>query len=293
MATVDSLFYFPIFVQMYKKGRVFFDEKIWKYAVKFNIPLIPHFLSQTVLNSADRIMISNLIGQSEAGIYSLAYQISLVVNLFNNALLQSISPWTYKKLKENREEDIEKVGIRSLVVIGFLDILFISFAPEIVRFFAPNSYFNAIWIIPPITMSVFFQYMYAMFVDVELYQEKTGFIAVATVIGAISNIILNYICIKLFGYYAAGYTTLICYMLIALLHYLFMEKVCKNSNLKKVIYSPGELLILSTAFLLWGFFILWTYKYVYIRYFSICIYILLLFVNREKILSVIKLNKEN
>ena len=56
------------------------------YALMFNLPLVPHYLSQTVLSSVDRIMIRDMVGKSEAGIYNLAYQISLLMTLFNTAL---------------------------------------------------------------------------------------------------------------------------------------------------------------------------------------------------------------
>lgn len=291
MAAVDAIFYFPIFLSIYKKGKVFFDKKIWKYALKFNLPLIPHFLSQTVLNSADRIMIGSMVGKSEAGIYSLAYQISLFVNLFNNALLQSISPWTYRKLKDHRENEIERVGILSLILIGVLDIAFIAFAPELVAIFAPSSYGNAIWVIPPITVSVFFQYMYAMFVDIELYAEKSQFIATATVIGAGANVLLNYVFINLYGYYAAGYTTLFCYMLIAILHYFFMVKICRSEGLQKPIYSFRNILLPSAVLLCVGFLMLFTYNYSVIRYLIIGLILIVLIINRNKIIDVVRMGR--
>ena len=68
------------FVQIKKENILF--KKYWKYAILFNLPLIPHYLSQIVLNSADRIMISSMVGESEAGIYSLAYSLSSIMTLF-------------------------------------------------------------------------------------------------------------------------------------------------------------------------------------------------------------------
>ena len=48
------------FIQM-KRGKTFFSKKYWLYALKFNLPLVPHYLSQTMLYSSDRIMISAAI----------------------------------------------------------------------------------------------------------------------------------------------------------------------------------------------------------------------------------------
>ena len=78
------------------KGKTFFSRRYWSYALKFNVPLLPHYLSLTLLSSSDRIMISNMVGAEEAGIYNLAYSISMIMSMFNTALLQSIEPWIYR-----------------------------------------------------------------------------------------------------------------------------------------------------------------------------------------------------
>ena len=112
------------FVQL-KKGKTFFSSKYWKYAFFFNLPLIPHYLSQIVLNSADRIMISNMVGDSEAGIYSLAYSLSSIMTLFNTALMQTLSPWIYKKIKDKKIEDIASIAYLSLILIAAVNLCLI------------------------------------------------------------------------------------------------------------------------------------------------------------------------
>ena len=84
-----------MFYVQQKAGKAFFSKKFWKYALLFNIPLVPHYLASTVLNSADRIMIQEMVGSSEAGIYNLAYSVSLIMTFFNTALMQTITPWMY------------------------------------------------------------------------------------------------------------------------------------------------------------------------------------------------------
>jgi len=99
MAVVDLLAYAWLFFLQAKKGKLFFSKDIWKYALKFNLPLIPHYLSMSILSSSDRIMIRNMVGSGQAGIYNLAYNISLIMTMFNTALLQTVEPWLYKKIK--------------------------------------------------------------------------------------------------------------------------------------------------------------------------------------------------
>ena len=292
---VAIVFYSGMFISQQLQGKRFYSKKYWKYALKFNIPLIPHYLSQTVLNSSDRIMIEKINGSSKAGIYSLAYSLSLVMTLFNNALLQTISPWIYKKIKGKETYKITNIAYTTMFLIAGVNILLIAFAPEIVRIFAPITYLEAIWIIPPVAMSAYFMYLYDLFAKFEFYYEKTKFIATATVIGAIANIILNYVFINKYGYIAAGYTTLICYILYALAHYICMQKICKSND----IYQPYDLkkvLAISVSFISIGFFIAIFYNNVTIRYIIILSLIWILIVKRnyiiEKIKNVESLRKE-
>ena len=201
LVLVELIAYSVLFFKQLISGKQFYSKYFWGYALKFNLPLIPHYLSMTVLNSADRIMIGNMVGSGEAGIYNLAYSVSQIMTIFNAALQQTIEPWLYKKIKENKTVGIQAIMIPTLILVAIVNIGLIALAPEVIAIFAPSSYYDAIWIIPPIAMSVYFMFMYSFFAVFEFYYEKTNYIMFATSFGAIVNIILNYIFISLFGYY--------------------------------------------------------------------------------------------
>jgi len=289
MTAVDFAAYIGLFVLSLYRGKRLYSKKYWIYALTINIPLIPHFLSQTILNSADRIMIERMVDSSSAGIYSLAYSISVITVFLNNAMLQAMSPWTYRKLKDRNENDIQKVGFTALIIIAAINLLFIAFAPELVCVFAPTQYHEAIWIVSPIAMSVFFQFSYLLFVDIELYFERTKLIAFSTSLGAILNVVLNYIFINFFGYYAAGYTTLFCYIFIAIVHYLAMIKVCKMNLDGNIVYSMHTWVSFSLAFLLVGFLLLASYTNTILRIIIITGIVGICFAYRKRIISIIKL----
>ena len=249
MATVDFVAYVGLFIYTIVQGKKFFSKQYWKYSLKINIPLIPHFLSQTILNNSDRIMIERIVDTSSSGIYSLAYSIS---------------------------------------IITVFSLLFIAFAPELIAIFAPSKYGQALWVVPPITMSVFFQFSYLLFADIELYFEKTKLIAFATVIGAVLNVILNYIFIGIYGYYAAGYTTLVCYMIIAIIHYFAMKVVCNSKLDGKCVYKFKTWIIISLVFLVFGFLLLFSYSNILIRYSIIVVLIIVLITQKNRILTLLR-----
>lgn len=222
------------YIRTLKKSGVFFVKDYWKFGLKFNIPLIPHYLSGVVLNQADRIMINNMVGTGEAAIYSVAYSLAYMVSIVTTAINNSFLPYTYQKLKKDEIFDIRKASKITAVIVAFPIVLVMFFGPELIAIFSTDDYYEAIWVIPPVAMSVFITYMYGLFVNIEFYFEKNKFIMIASCIGAGLNILLNRIFINLYGYLAAGYTTLACYIMFMFLHYIFYLKVIRQYDLPKI-----------------------------------------------------------
>ena len=263
---VELVMYTGCFAVQMRRGKTFCSRKYWRDAFVFNIPLIPHYLSMSILNGADKIMIERMCGASEAGVYTLAYSLSQIMKLFNQALTQTIEPWLYRQIRDKRIGEIGRVAYPSWVLIAGLNLLLIALAPEAVAVFAPDSYYEAIWIIPPVAMSVYFIFLYSFFAVFEFYYLKTKLVAVATCAGALLNIILNYIFIRIYGYYAAGYTTLACYIVYALMHYLFMKKICREELAAENIYDRKLMTGISVLFIAAGMLLMLTYRYPIIRY---------------------------
>lgn len=288
LAIVELIGYSGLYFVQMRRGKKFFSAKYWKYSLLFNIPLIPHYLSQVVLSSSDRIMISSMIGDSQAGIYSLAYALSSIMVIFNSALTSTLNPWIYQKIKAKKINDIASVAYASLLIIAVVNLILILLAPEAVAIFAPNAYREAIYVIPPVALSVYFMYSYDLFAKFAFYHEKTKLIMLASVVGAVLNIVMNYLFIGWFGYMAAGYTTLACYIIYSVAHYLLMNKMCDQYYDGLRPYSVKKVLAISVPFIVMGFIFLFTYDYPLIRYGIIVVVAVVAFIKRRKIIEVVK-----
>ena len=299
IAFIELIAFSGLFIKQLIKGKCFYSSKYWKHSLMFAIPLMPHYLSQSVLSGADRIMIKEMIGEGEAGIYGLACSVAFLMTLLNAALSQTVDPWIFKKIKDKKYDEIQKVAFGALLLISVANLFVIAFAPEVVFIFAPKSYHDAIWVIPPVSASLFFQFSYNLFADFEFYFEQKKFISIATVISAGLNILLNYVFIGIFGYIAAGYTTLVCYILYAIGHYFMMRWTCKKyiTDYDKSIYDVRLLVVLSSVFLLFSLLMLITYNMVVLRYGIILFFIIIgvCFRKRvkETIVFILSIRKQN
>ena len=272
-----------LIIDIYKKGKKIFDVSYCKYALNYNMPLIPHYLSQQVLEQSDRIMIDKFCGSVDVALFSLSYQVASIMKIVINAIHASFMPWTFQSLKEKNYKAIGQRTFQIEILIGVMCILASLFAPEMVLILGGESYMSAIYIVPAVSMSVLFLSIYSFFGNIEFYFEKTKFSMIASMIVAVLNIVLNYIFIKKYGFVAAGYTTLASYIFYAAIHYVFMKFVCRQNNIP----NPYN------GFLMWGVAIAltvvailmsFTYKYYLLRYVIILVLVVFIanFIKKKK-----------
>lgn len=248
------------------RGKCFFKKEHWKYALSFNVPLIPHYLSAVLLNQADRVMIQHYVGKAEVGIYSVAYNIGMLVQLFTNAINNSLTPWTYEKLNNRDYKSIRKNTNYLLLSLALAICCVLLFVPEVVALFATEAYYDAIYVIPPIACSVYFVFLYNIFAIPQMYYERQKFMSVASMIAAGLNIALNAIFIPIFGYFAAGYTTVACYLLYSIGHYVFSRKVCMDKIGNMDLYDEKMILAISMGVLACSIGFNFLYRFNFIRY---------------------------
>lgn len=276
-------------VYFLKKGKKLFEWTYWRYALTFTVPLIPHYLSGTVLNQSDRIMISKMVSVSKAGIYSVAYSAAFTIGIVSSAINNSMIPWMYQKLEEKDYGAINKRTSQLLTIFSLLLLAFILVVPEALIILAPKSYYEAIYILPVLVMGVYFQFLYGFFGTVEFFFEKTLYAMLASVIAAVSNIILNILFIPSYGYFVAGYTTLISYIIMSVCHYFFMKITLKKKKVFHPVFEGKRLVAISTLFLIIGYAELYLYDYIYIRYCIFIVMAIVLILNRTRLKKFLKI----
>lgn len=239
------------------------SKKYCLYALKMSVPLILHNLAGNLLNSSDRIIINKLCGSRETALYSLAYTVAMIVTLILQSLNQAYVPWLYDKLHENDMETINKNSVVYISVFFIFAVWVMLAAPEIVLIFGGEEYYAARFVIAPVVMGISLQFIYTLYVNIELYNRKTHLISCATTLAAIINVFSNYVCVPKWGYIAAAYTTMASYLFMLIFHYWIVRWKCKqylNAYNKKAII----MFILLLSFVTAG--CLFLYQHIIIRY---------------------------
>ena len=278
-----------LYISVFRKGKTFYNKKVWGFALGFCIPLMPHYLSEFVLQSSDKIMINYLCGSSDVAIYSVAYSAGSLINLVTNAVNSTFAPYQYQKIKSKEYELLSKRANQVLLFVGIMLAGIMFFSREIVMVFGGMKYLESVEVIIPICIGVYFNYMFQLFARVQEYYERKLTVVIPSILCAILNLLLNYIFIKLCGYQAAAYTTFFCYALFCLIHYHFYRKVCKELLNGEQLYDIKGILIISIGIILIGAIIMMINHVLWIKYMATIVIFVLMIVKRKWIVSNIKM----
>ena len=277
-----------VYVKSIVEGKKFYNKEYWKYALSFNIPLVPYYVSQMIFNQSDRLMINKICGRSDAAKYGVAYTLAIILNFILTAINGSYTPWLYRQIKERKFEANKKVSLAIAVLMAFLLLGVIALAPEIIFILAGAKYAEAIWVVPPVAMSLIFLFYTQLFANIEFYFEEKYYLAAGSILSAVTNIVLNAWLIPIYGYVAAGYTTLFSFMLFALCNYWCMVKVCKKREMDYHIYDLKALIILALVFMGLGFILTCLYSYILARLVLVGIVLLTMIVFHKQIIQLVK-----
>lgn len=282
---VEVCFCGVIMIYQFLKGKCWIDKKYWKFALGMAIPLLPHYLSGMILNKGDQIMINKMVSTSAVAFYSVAYNIGMLVQIFTNAISNSFTPWIYQRIKADKYEKIPETINFLMLLVAAISLYLMLLSPELVLLFGSSGYASAAYVIPPVAASVFFIFLYNILATPQFYFERTSFLMVSSILAAVVNLGLNYIFIKQYGYVAAGYTTLVCYVLYSIGHAIVSCKVMKEFLPGKTLFDYKCVVYLSVLVIFAGIGCNFLFSYKIVRYGLLFIFGVIAFVKRDLLMS--------
>lgn len=259
-----------IILSTFRNNKKFHNQEIWKYTICFSVPLLPHYFSEIILLNSDRIMIDRMCGSTDVAIYSIAYSVGSLITMMTGAINSAFMPYQYHKITDKEYKVLAK---NTNYIIGFIAFCLCGvmlFGREVVLIFGGTKYLKSVSLIIPISLGVFFNYVFQLFARVQEYFEQKYTIVIASVSCALLNIILNFVFINLYGYKAAAYTTFACYFTFCFLHYLFYKKACKK-YVGQEIYDVKGLALISVALIALSLVISIVSRLYFVKYIALLI----------------------
>jgi O-antigen/teichoic acid export membrane protein len=176
-------------------------------ALRFGLPLVPHAAGGILIAMIDRVLITNILDVSSTGIYFVAVQIGLVLNVVNDALNRAYSPLLIEALKFDADERDVKIVRLTYVYFGFLIATAVAFgfiAPKLLGIIVGPKFQAAAPIVVFITLGQAFSGMYYMVATYVFYAGRTASLAMITLASGLLNVAVTYWLLKSEGLIGAG-----------------------------------------------------------------------------------------
>lgn len=189
------------------------NKQLTAEMLKYSLVLVPNVFMWWIMNSADRIVITAVVGVAANGIFAIAYKIpslmSTVAGIFNQA-------WSYSAIREEESEDKERYtnniykGFFMIISVSALGMLMIL--KPFMHIYVNEAYYSAWRYAPYLIIGFVFQTLGSFLsTPYTVNKDSKGFLFSAT-FGALVNIVLNFLLVFKWGLTGVAIATSVSYM---------------------------------------------------------------------------------
>lgn len=219
-------FYLAIHGQMFKKTHLTKKyEAEQKDMLDYSRPLIANALAWWVNNASDRYVVIFFCGLAANGVYSVASKIPSILNVFQSIFNQA---WELSAVKDYDPDDKSGFFTNTYKAYNCLMTIICSLlivADKILaRILYAKDFYVAWKYVPWLTIAILFGALSGYIGGFFSAVKDSKVFAISTVVGAVSNIILNIIFTPVMGPLGAAIATAICYVEVFAVRYLQSKK---------------------------------------------------------------------
>jgi len=219
---------FLVVCMMYKELSTFkfhWDSLFIKQMLLFALPLMVVGFTQAINQFADRIFIEKYTNSfSDAGLFTGAIRIAVIMNLFVTAFNYAVEPFFFKNATPEARRDIYGKIALAFTICGVTIFLGVLFYLDILKYIISADFHSALYIIPIALLANLALGLYYNFSIWYKLSGKTIYGALIATIGSVVFISCSMLFIPSQGMIGASFSSLICFSIMCILAYYLGQK---------------------------------------------------------------------
>lgn len=207
-----------------------FNFSLWKTMMIYALPILVAGLGGMVNETFDRLMLGwwlhgsqNYI-DSQRGIYSACYKLSILITLFIQAFRYGAEPFFFKQAEgENPQRVYARVTKFFVITVSLMFLVVTLFLP-VWKYFIDPKYWSGLKVVPILllaNMSLGIYYNLSIWYKIT---NNTMAGAWITFIGTAITFVVNYFFIPKYSYVASAWATFLCYCSMMVISFLWGQK---------------------------------------------------------------------
>lgn len=237
-----------LFLRLYRFFRLRgLDRSAFRDMLRYSVPLIPTAVFWWVTNLSDRYFVTEMCGDRLNGLYNISYEIPMVITLVSTIFTQA---WQISAFTEYQSAEGEK--FYSSVFKSYYTFIFLA-ASGIIMLIRPvtkilvhEDYYDSWQYVPFLLLAVSFSCLVTFLGTVYNAAKKNGMVTLTTAVGAVVNVILNWILIPKMGPQGAAIATFISFFIVFVIRAVDCQRYIRiRMEPVRILFSLALLLLQS------------------------------------------------
>ena len=229
---VKPLFLYKDFLHI----KLAFEPQLAKEMIIYAFPLMVGGFAGIINETIDRILLKHIIyeernpaslikAETQVGIYSACYKLSMLVTILIQAYRYAAEPFFFAQAKSEDKNKIYSKVMNYFVAVVCLVFLLVSLNIDFFKHFIRNeSYWVGLNVVPILLLANVFVGVYFNQSIWYKLSGQTKFGAYIAITGAILTLLINIIFIPTYGYIASAWATFIVYAFQMVASYILGQK---------------------------------------------------------------------
>jgi len=223
------------------KIRPVFDRKLLGKMLAYSWPLLIGGMAGSLNEVLDKILLRRLIGGAEGlatvGLYGAGFKVGVLMSLFIQMYRFAAEPFFFEKAGSSDAKETYAVTMKYFVITALILFLGINLYIEALQILIGPVFRESLIVVPIVSMGYL---LLGIFINQSIWYkvlDKTIYGAWITIIGAAVTVTVNLVFVPLYGYIAAAWAHVACYLSMVLVSYFVGQKVYP------VRYEVGKILL--------------------------------------------------
>lgn len=225
LGSVIALVWCILGAKLHRYWKFSIPRNVHKDMIAFSFPLIFSVIAWWINNASDRYILTWMSGVAVSGLYAVSYKIPNILSMFQNIFAQA---WSISAVKEFDKDDADgfmsnTYNMMNFGMIALCSGIMIMNIP-IAKILYSNDFFEAWKFVPPLLIAVVFNAMALFIGSIFTAVKDTKTLSISTIIGAVVNIVCNFIFIYFWGAYGAAVATMLGYLVVLGMRHIILRK---------------------------------------------------------------------
>ncbi len=235
-----------------------FDRKLLGRMLAYSWPLLVGGMAGSLNEVLDKILLRRLIGGAEGlatvGVYGAGYKVGVLMSIFIQMYRFAAEPFFFEKAGSKDAKETYAVTMKYFVITALILFLGINLYPEAVQVLIGEDFRESLIVVPIVSMGYL---LLGIFINQSIWykvDDRTIYGAWITLAGVAVTVAVNVIFVPRYGYIAAAWAHVACYLSMVIISYYVGLKYypVKYETGKIVAYIALAIALLFISMLLEG-----------------------------------------